>query len=197
MGCTTYHPPNEEATCLGIVLNHLRVIHGRLRQLRRGPVLVEEARAFQQQGQWASPQQEPFPQEPQGQQSSEQQQAFAGSAGFPAAGAAEEAGAAAAALANLTAVTHFTASDELHTLDSILKSRNDLRWKHVSKRPRESRLFLASGMTERVWILSSCCSHLMKLLPIPFDLLVSGSMRYTLGYGRSGIPPTVCARLSN
>lgn len=38
---------------------------------------------------------------------------------------------------------------------------------------------------------------LMKLLPIPFDLLVSGSMRYTLGYGRSGIPPTVCARLSN
>ena len=123
--------------------------------------------------------------------------AFAGSAGFPAAGAAEEAGAAAAALANLTAVTHFTASDELHTLDSILKSRNDLRWKHVSKRPRESRLFLAPGMTERVWILSSCCSHLMKLLPIPFDLLVSGSMRYTMGYGRSGIPPTVCARLSN
>lgn len=123
--------------------------------------------------------------------------AFAGSAGFPAAGAAEEAGAAAAALANLTAVTHFTASDELHTLDSILKSRNDLRWKHVSKRPRESGLFLAPGMTERVWILSSCCSHLMKLLPIPFDLLVSGSMRYTMGYGRSGIPPTVCARLSN
>ena len=135
-----------------------------------------------------------------------------GGAGFPAAGAAGFApagafpagaagaavfGAAAAALANLTAVTHFTASDELHTLDSILKSRNDLRWKHVSKRPRESRLFLASGMTERVWISSSCCSHLMKLLPIPFDLLVSGSMRYTLGYGRSGIPPTVCARLSN
>ena len=155
---------------------------------------MEEARAFQQQGQRASLQQEPFPQEPQGQQSSEQQQP---SQAQQAAGAAEEAGTAAAALANLTAVTHFTASDELHTLDSILKSRNDLRWKHVSKRPRESGLFLAPGMTERVWILSSCCSHLMKLLPIPFDLLVSGSMRYTLGYGRSGIPPTVCARLSN